>query len=224
MPKSNKTPEYDIPEDHVRIETPSGYEGPYGEDNVLSRIRTEDKKKKYGKRSVYAGRVFEDPKGRSIFVESWSYHSIFPSMRSWSSMIAIIAAPYAMLFLGIRIQGTNISAMGSMFAAAMVVLFVTAFLAQLRISVNHGVKDSLIHGLVLAVIALSYPWTRGAEGFINVAAIYLVSHIVAHGFDFHLERSKGRWWKLLFLVLFSTWALIAVGYGMFNLNKANVLS
>ncbi|MFH0817621.1 MAG: hypothetical protein V1909_03220 [Candidatus Micrarchaeota archaeon] len=222
--KTEETPGYDIPEDHVMPEQPSGYSSPTSEDNVLSRVRRADEQKLYQERPFYSGKSLKNLKSRSIFVESWSYNSLFPSMRSWSSIIALMLAPYAVFFFGVKVSGANAAAMGGMLPAAIALFFVTAVLASARMTVNHAVKDTLIHGLVLVVIALVYPWNAGPSGFINVAAIYTVSHIIAHGFDFHLERTSGRAWKLLFLVLFSTWILVAIGYGAFDLNNASVLS
>lgn len=217
-------PEYDVPEEHIKEEPADSYRGPRGEDDVLSRIRKADEKKLYDDKAVYAGKGLENLKSRSIFVESWSYHSLFPSMRTWSSLIALILAPIVALMAGVKISGANGSAMGAMLAAAFVVLIITGFLSTFRLSVSHAVKDTFIHGLVLLVVALFYPWESGLGGFVNVASIYIVSHIIAHGFDFHLERSEGRGWKLLFLVLFSTWLLVVLGYGIFNLNRVSVLS
>ncbi len=222
--QEEQVPEIDIQADHVRPEPPEGFAGPSGEDDVLSRIRKADEQKFYEKKTVYAGKGLESLKSRSIFVDSWSYNSLFPSVRSWSSMIAIILAPYAIRLVGARVQGANLAAMGAMLPAAIAVLVVTGILSTSRMTVSHALKDGFIHGLVLVVLAILYPWESGPNGFINVASIYLVSHIVAHGFDFHLERSNGRGWKLLFLVLFVTWVLVAIGYGAFNLNMVSVLS
>ena len=63
---------------------------------------------------------------------------------------------------------------------------------------------------------------RVTDAYVNVAALYLASHLIAHAFDFHLERANGRGWKLFLLVVCSTWILIGFGYGIFNLNEVNV--
>ena len=75
----------------------------------------------------------------------------------------------------------------------------------------------------------NFEWDEAARGFnfkTEETSEYgiLEDHIIAHGFDFHLERTSGRAWKLLFLVLFSTWILVAIDYGAFDLNNASVLS
>jgi hypothetical protein len=223
--KSEATvPEYDIDEDRVKPENTGEYGGPSKEDDVLSRTRYDQAEPFYTKKDVYADRGVKDLKSRNIFIESWSYHSLFPSMRTWSSIIALALGPFMLVMFRIPIVRSDADAMRLMLPAGIVLLFVTGVLSIYRFSVNHAFKDTLVHGIVLLTIALLYPWSEGANGFINLSVIYITSHLGAHGIDYHLERAGGRWWKLLLSVVFLTWVLLIIGYGADNLNRANVFS
>lgn len=194
------------------------------EEDVLRRARFMRESQMYGKADVYKGHEVVALKERGILAQSWSYHYPFPSLRTWSSLAAIALAPYVFLILGIKISGGDMAAMWGMWWAGMALLFIAGFLTLSIRNVSHAVKDALVHGIVIVSIAVVYPWGLGAKGLINIAAIYITSHLLAHAVDFQLERARGRGLKLLILVVILTWVLLGVGYVFFNLNNVSVFS
>lgn len=222
--RARRRPEYDVQEDRsIEEEQPKPIMHDGADiDDVLSRGRYDTQNEKYTQKDTYFGKgtAYMEPHG--VVVDSWSYNSLFPSMRTWSSLFALATGPVVAMMFDVDVNTANATAMSLMFPAAIGLLVLAGMLSALRLSVTHAVKDTFVHGTVLLAVGILYPWGMGADAFINVALLYIASHLIAHAFDFHLERSKGRGWKLFLLTVCCTWILIGFGYKAFDLNIGNV--
>jgi len=181
----------------------------------------------YSQSKMFKEKKPEYMKSRDIISESWDYNSIVPSMRTLAPVITLFIAPFAMLIFGMNLFQTTDGMMMMTLLGAAFLLYIFTFILRVFVKrINHGFKDTLVHGAMAAILLFvsmglaSRPdfW----KGYINVFSLYLTSHLIAHGVDFHLERSKGRGLKLLIYTGILTLIVVYFGYAGFNLGTVSI--
>lgn len=147
--------------------------------------------------------------------------SLIPSIRTWSAVLAMLLIPFFAFLTNIDLGGDS-TAYGVFMPAAFVVLFATAFLSVLIRNVNHYLKDTIVHGIILSAVFLPIGLSN-PKAFINASVLYLTAHLVAHAIDFHAEEDK-RIFYVLAGVVFVTLSLAYLGYGVFELTEYNIFN
>jgi fumarate reductase subunit D len=166
---------------------------------------------KFQRRIIFADRPAFQRRSNDIVRESWSFHSLFPSMRTWVPLIGLPFASWILVVFGIPIKGEMFSMIGSLFQISFILAIVFFFLESTKARVSHALKDFMIH---CAVLGMLFFMSEGVGPFFEVFILYFGGHMLAHAVDFHIERSENRFWLLIFgagmLVFFEL--LFAVAY------------
>jgi len=168
-------------------------------------------KGKYQSKVIFADRPAYQKRSNNLISESWSFHSLFPSMRTWIPLLSLPVSSWILWIAGISIGPSTWAALGSLFTIAVIIALIFFCLELTKARVSHAVKDFLIHFSVLSLLFLFF---GAIESTFNVFLLYIGGHFMAHAVDFHLERSKNRLMLLIFfaglLVFFEL--LLAVAY------------
>ncbi len=166
---------------------------------------------KFQRKIIFADRPAFQRRSNDLVRESWSFHSLFPSMRTWIPLFALPFASWILVIFGIPIRDELFSVIGSLFQIALILAIVFFFLETTKARVSHALKDFMIHCSVLAML---FFMSKGVGPFFEVFILYFGGHMIAHAVDFHIERSENRVWFLIIgaglLVFFEL--LFAVAY------------
>ncbi len=144
----------------------------------------------YSKKVIFADRPAYEKRSSDIFRESWSYHSLFPSLRTFIPLIIFPMAAIALVFFGYHLGGKMSAALQSFWVIAIAIAVVFFFLESTKGRVSHGLKDALVHGSVLILLLFFAGWNWEIAG--SAFLLYVGAHFLMHMMDFHLERTAGR--------------------------------
>jgi len=159
------------------------------EDRRLSSRHKFSSSNPYAKRVIFADRPAYERRSNNIARESWSYHSLFPSLRTFIPLLVFPLAAIAILFFGYRLEKGVSGAIWSFWGVAVAVAVIFFFLESTKARVSHGLKDALVHGTVLILLLVMNGMT---DSVASAFLLYLGGHFLLHMIDFHLERSPSR--------------------------------
>lgn len=165
------------------------------EDRQLSSRHQFSAANPYAKKVIFADRPAYERRSNNLVRESWSYHSLFPSLRTFIPLFVFPLASMALFFFGYSLEAGTSRAIASFWQIAIVIMVVFYFLESTKARVSHGMKDVLVHGSVLILLVLMNGWKEVAIA--SAFMLYLGGHFLMHMIDFHLERSPSRAWSLI---------------------------
>lgn len=152
-------------------------------------------KKSFDKRVIYTDRPAFERRSNNLVRESWSFHSAFPSLRTFVPLLALSVSAWIIAAFKIAtIKWQVIAALSSLFGIAMIIAIVFFFIESTKPRFSHAVKDGLIHAAIF-VLLLYFNWDFDAS--LSVFLLYVGAHWLMHAIDFHIERASNRGWKLL---------------------------
>ncbi|MCX8166505.1 MAG: SPFH/Band 7/PHB domain protein [Candidatus Micrarchaeota archaeon] len=135
------------------------------------------------KRVIYVDRPANEPRSADLIRESWSYHSLYPSLRTFVPLLL-------MPVLAVIIDVAKMHIYNHFFFISLVLL--VAFLPFYRVRVNHFIKD-----MTISLFILMYLFFFNYQYMLESYITFLSAHFVVHGIDFHLERRQYRGFKLV---------------------------
>ncbi len=142
----------------------------------------------FSKRVIYTDRPTYEKRSNNLARESWSYHSLFPSLRTYIPLFALPLATIPISWLGIQFDSVVISALWTLFNVAVGISIIFFFAEMTKHSVSHAIKDGMINITIFGLL-LFFNASRGIEIAIKVFLLYLGGHILLHAVDFHVERT-----------------------------------
>ncbi|MEM2138220.1 MAG: hypothetical protein QW568_03985 [Candidatus Anstonellaceae archaeon] len=172
------------------------------EDQMMSSRHKFSASNPYAKRVIFADRPAYEKRSNNIVRESWSYHSLFPSLRTFIPLLVFPLAAIAILFFGYRLERGVSSVVWSFWGVAVALAVIFFFLESTKARVSHGLKDALVHGTVLMLLLVMHGLK---EQVASAFLLYLGGHFLMHMIDFHLERSPSRAGTL---ILFGSAAIV----------------
>ena len=160
----------------------------------LARGHVFREQKSFEKKVIFADRPAFERRSNDLVRESWSFHSAFPSLRTFVPLLALPVCAgiiTALRFATIRLQ--ILGALFSLFTIAMIIAVLFFFIEAFKPRFSHAVKDGLIHAAIFILLLFSGDFNVS----LNVFLLYVAAHWIMHAIDFHLERAAHRGWKLL---------------------------
>ena len=140
---------------------------------------------------------------------------IFPSARTFIPLLVIFLFPVMAEIVGLGTeQAAGTASSRAMTIMAMLLfggLFAETLVKGIGIRIGHGIKDLIIHMVILFMFA-----SPGFElGYgTNLFIVYMAMHVFAHSIDFHLRNSGNRFIYLFLAVGIMGFVLLAIGHGM----------
>ncbi|MEW6529067.1 MAG: hypothetical protein AB1391_04205 [Candidatus Micrarchaeota archaeon] len=146
----------------------------------------------FSKKVVYSDRPIYEKRSNDLAKESWSYHSLFPSLRTFIPLFALPISTIPVSWLVPQIDRVLINVLWSLFNVAICLAIIFFFVETTKYRASHAVKDGLIN-ITIFILLLFFNLSRsGIEPIIEVFLLYLGGHMLLHAVDFHVERAKNR--------------------------------
>ncbi len=192
----------------------TGHEKTIVTERELSRGHVFREQKAFEKKVIFADRPAFERRSNDLVRESWSFHSAFPSLRTFVPLLALPFCAWVIAVFRIAIIKPQVlAALSSLFGITMIIAVVFFFIESFKPRFSHAVKDGLIHAAIF-ILLLFYVGDFNVA--LNVFLLYVGAHWVMHAIDFHLERAARRGWKLLFYgtVLVFIELVLAANFGL----------
>ncbi|MCX6778171.1 MAG: hypothetical protein NT157_04790 [Candidatus Micrarchaeota archaeon] len=146
-------------------------------------------KRGFAKKVIYADRPAYEKRSDNLARESWSYHSMFPSMRTFVPLVALPVSSFVIRIFGLEVGPKTSAALWSLVTIAFIIAVIFFFAEMTKHRASHALKDGLIH---VAVLLLLLFMSGSLESAVKVFLLYMGAHWLLHSVDFHVERSPNR--------------------------------